>query len=54
MLILLTLAGKSMNIISGAYGKMLMLRGANERKVQPVRALLSCRVSSFADAAVGA
>jgi len=42
-----------MNIISGAYGKMLMLRGANEKRVLPVKALLSCKVSSFADAAVG-
>jgi hypothetical protein len=43
-----------MNVISGAYGKMLMPREANEKRVLPVKALLCCRVSSFADAAVGA
>src|SRR5271165_5128656 len=32
MLIRLTLAGKSMSVISAAYRKMVMLKGANENK----------------------
>jgi hypothetical protein len=54
MLIPLTLAGKSMSVISAAYRKMLMPRAANETRVQPEKVLLSCRAFSFADAVVGA
>jgi hypothetical protein len=44
MLIPLTLVGKSMSLISGAYRKMLMPKAASETRVLPEKALLSCRV----------